>query len=175
MVGVSKKKSTSRDLWFSNLLVRYRFLKSVLYKFTFGFCFCFGIVGYLSISVMNATSTLMIDLVPDQSSSVTACVRTLYFFHLSLSSSISQNNLIRCTLSAVLISVIELILRAIGTGWTYVLLAGLSLLSLPLTYLVIRIGPRCRTNRKALREEARHEGQNWSGRCFKVGHGLIAQ
>jgi hypothetical protein len=41
---------------------------------------CVGIVGYLSISVMNATSTLMIDLVPDQSSSVTACVRNLYFF-----------------------------------------------------------------------------------------------
>lgn len=94
------------------------------------------VIGYLSISVMNATSTLMIDLVPDQSSSVTAC-----------------NNLIRCTLSAVLVSTIELILKGIGIGWTYVLLSGLSLFSLPLLYLVIRIGPRCRVQRKRLREE----------------------
>ena len=35
------------------------------------------IVGFSSATLMNAASTLMIDLVPGQSSSVTACVREL--------------------------------------------------------------------------------------------------
>ncbi|KAF8955576.1 MFS general substrate transporter [Flammula alnicola] len=94
------------------------------------------IIGYMSISIMNVSSTLMIDLVPGQSSSVTAC-----------------NNLIRCTLSAVLVSVIELILKAIGIGWTYVLLAGILLLSMPLVYLAIRIGPQYRIKRQRRRDE----------------------
>ena len=35
------------------------------------------IAGFACIALMNSTSTLMIDLVPGQSSSVTACVREL--------------------------------------------------------------------------------------------------
>ncbi|KAF8973659.1 major facilitator superfamily domain-containing protein [Flammula alnicola] len=94
------------------------------------------IIGYMSTSIMNVSSTLMIDLVPGQSSSVTAC-----------------NNLIRCTLGAVLVSVIELILKGIGIGWTYVLLAGMLLLCTPLVYLAIRIGPQCRIKRQRRRDE----------------------
>ncbi|KAF9537815.1 MFS general substrate transporter [Agrocybe pediades] len=93
------------------------------------------IVGYTSISVMNGVSTLMIDLVPGQSSSVTAC-----------------NNFIRCSLSAVIVSVVEPIINAIGMGWTYILLSGICLLSLPLIYLAIRIGPRYRVKRQRARE-----------------------
>ncbi|CAA7265936.1 unnamed protein product [Cyclocybe aegerita] len=94
------------------------------------------LIGSVSIAIMNDASTLMIDLVPGQSSSVTAC-----------------NNLIRCTLSAVLVSVIELIIKGIGIGWTYVLHCGISLLALPLIYVAIRIGPRYRIKRQRLREE----------------------
>ncbi|KAF8167670.1 major facilitator superfamily domain-containing protein [Crassisporium funariophilum] len=94
------------------------------------------IVGFVSIGVMNSASTLMIDLVPGQSSSVTAC-----------------NNLVRCTLSAVLVSVIELIIKGIGIGWTYILLGGITLLSLPLIYLSFKVGPRCRVKRQKLQEE----------------------
>ncbi|KAF8913095.1 major facilitator superfamily domain-containing protein [Gymnopilus junonius] len=67
----------------------------------------------------DTCSTLMIDLLPGQSSSVTAC-----------------NNLIRCTL----------------IGWTYVLLCGMGLLSVPLIYLAIHIGPRYRIKRQRQRE-----------------------
>ncbi|KAF8640674.1 hypothetical protein AX17_000331 [Amanita inopinata Kibby_2008] len=88
------------------------------------------IMGYAAISVMSSTSTLMIDLVPGQSSSVTAC-----------------SNLVRCTFAAVVVSVIELIIDAIGTGWFYVILAALTVLVLPLVYLSIRLGPSCRFKR----------------------------
>lgn len=88
-------------------------------------------VGYITIAVMNSTQTLMIDLFPGQGSSITAC-----------------NNLVRCSLSAFLVSVIDLIIRALGVGWTYVLLGGVSLLILPLLYLEMRIGPACRAKRR---------------------------
>lgn len=53
----------------------------------------------------------------------------------------------RCLLSAVLVSVIELIFDAIGVGWTYVLLAGIALLSLPFVYIEIKFGPEIRKKR----------------------------
>ena len=67
---------------------------------------------------------------------------------------IDQNNLIRCTLSAVLVSVIELILKGIGIGWTYVLLAGVLVCSVPAVFLSIKIGPKYRVKRQRKREEA---------------------
>ncbi|XP_006453741.1 hypothetical protein AGABI2DRAFT_39845, partial [Agaricus bisporus var. bisporus H97] len=88
------------------------------------------IMGYMCIGVMNASSTIMIDLVPGQGSAITAC-----------------NNLVRCLLSAALVSVIQLIFDGIGVGWTYILLTGLTLLSLPVTYLELKIGPRIRRKR----------------------------
>ncbi|PPQ83614.1 hypothetical protein CVT25_006299 [Psilocybe cyanescens] len=91
--------------------------------------------GLVSICIMNASSTMMIDLVPSQSSSVTAC-----------------NNLIRCILSAVIVSVIELIIKALGTGWTYVIMSSMSFLSVPLIYVAMRIGPRYRVKRQRLKE-----------------------
>jgi hypothetical protein len=100
---------------------------------------------------MNSTQTLMIDLMPDQGSSITACVSST-LFELSYASSLTiyvgQNNLVRCSLSAALVSVIQLIIEGIGVGWTYVLLGGLLLLVLPLLYLEIRIGPKCREKRR---------------------------
>ncbi|KDR74378.1 hypothetical protein GALMADRAFT_250288 [Galerina marginata CBS 339.88] len=95
-----------------------------------------AIVGYIGISVMNASQTLLIDLMPGQSSSVSAC-----------------SNITRSTLSALIVSVIELVVKAIGIGWTFVLLSGLALLSLPLVYISIRIGPRCRSKRNRAKEE----------------------
>jgi len=94
------------------------------------------IVGFACMALMNSTSTLMIDLVPDQSSSVTAC-----------------NNFVRCSLSAVVVSVIDLVLNGIGIGWTYILLGGFSILALPLIYVAMMIGPRCRIKRQQSRGE----------------------
>jgi hypothetical protein len=51
------------------------------------------------------------------------------------------------------VSVLDLILNGIGTGWTYVLLAGLSILVLPLIYGAMIIGPRYRVKRQHLRDQ----------------------
>ncbi|KAH9950874.1 major facilitator superfamily domain-containing protein [Amylocystis lapponica] len=95
------------------------------------------ILGYTSVSCMNITQTLIIDLVPSQSSAVTAC-----------------NNLTRCTLGAGLVSIIDLILNAIGTGWTYVLLAGICVFFSPLMVVTRYMGPKWRARRRARRAAA---------------------
>ncbi|KAL3473161.1 major facilitator superfamily domain-containing protein [Aspergillus californicus] len=59
------------------------------------------ILGYTSISILNATMTLMIDIVRTQSSAVIACT-----------------NLVRCSLAAILVSVIDKSTRGLGFGWT---------------------------------------------------------
>ncbi|KAJ7090856.1 MFS general substrate transporter [Mycena belliarum] len=89
-------------------------------------------VGFFSMALMNATQTLILDLVPGHGSSVTAC-----------------NNLVRCGLSAAMVACIQPILAALRPGWTYVLLAGICVISSPLIYVVMHIGPTCRAKRRA--------------------------
>jgi len=90
------------------------------------------IIGYTSISVMSITQTLIVDLAPSQSSTVTAC-----------------NNLVRCSLGAAIVAVIDIIIDALDPGWTYVLLGGICALTGPSIYLSIWLGPRCRAKRRA--------------------------
>ncbi|KIJ61413.1 hypothetical protein HYDPIDRAFT_137722 [Hydnomerulius pinastri MD-312] len=90
------------------------------------------IVGAAVLSVLNTCQTLTVDMIPSQSSSVTAC-----------------NNLVRCSMGAALVSVIDLIINAIGPGWTFVALAGGSLAAIPLIWLTMWTGPRCRAQRRA--------------------------
>ncbi|KAJ7466887.1 MFS general substrate transporter [Mycena latifolia] len=89
-------------------------------------------VGFFAMALMNATQTLILDLVPNQGSSVTAC-----------------NNFVRCMLSAAMVACIQPILAALRPGWTYVLLAGMCVFASPLIYVVMRIGPGCRARRRA--------------------------
>ncbi|KAJ7615350.1 MFS general substrate transporter [Roridomyces roridus] len=88
------------------------------------------LVGIVSIAIMNMIQTLMIDLLPTQGSAVTAC-----------------NNLTRCATGAALVSAIQPLLDALGPGWGYVLLGGISALMAPVVYVVIWVGPRCRAGR----------------------------
>ncbi|KAJ7140847.1 MFS general substrate transporter [Mycena epipterygia] len=103
-------------------------------------------VGVVSISLMNAIQTLMLDLMPTQGSAITAC-----------------NNLVRCSLGAGLVSAIQPLLDALGPGFSYLLLGGISGLMVPVVYLVIYIGPRCRARRVRMvkaqkeREEAKQQ------------------
>ncbi|KAF9225425.1 MFS general substrate transporter [Gyrodon lividus] len=90
------------------------------------------VLAISGIAVMNSVQTLLIDLLPTQGSSVTAC-----------------NNLVRCSLGAVTVSVIDLLLNALGTGWTYILLAGISIATLPMVWFAVWVGPRCRAKRRA--------------------------
>lgn len=131
----------------------------------------FNLVGYLFNAVMNAASTLLIDLVPSQGSSITACVSSPSFTIPScydlqcviiclpdssfIGRSCIQNNFIRCFLGAAVISVISIILDAVKPGWTHVILAGLCIMVCPLLYAEMKWGPLWRERRRkrmALRE-----------------------
>ncbi|KAF8560011.1 MFS general substrate transporter [Imleria badia] len=83
-------------------------------------------------ALMNTVQTLLIDLLPAHGSSVTAC-----------------NNLVRCSLGAATVAVIDLILKALGTGWTYILLAGICFATSPMIWFAVWVGPRCRAKRRA--------------------------
>lgn len=63
-----------------------------------------------------------------------------------------QVNLVRCSLAAVLVSVIDKMTKSLGFGWAYTLLGGLCILLLPLMFLEMKIGPKCRIKRKLLED-----------------------
>ncbi|KAF7981130.1 hypothetical protein HWV62_34867 [Athelia sp. TMB] len=94
-------------------------------------------MGFVLTAVMNTSQTLLVDLVPLQGSSITAC-----------------NNFVRCLLGAGLVAIINIITDALKPGWTYVLLGGVCALTTPMLFLSMHIGPKCRAKRrhaKALR------------------------
>ncbi|KAI0330910.1 MFS general substrate transporter [Cubamyces sp. BRFM 1775] len=93
------------------------------------------IIGWTCISILNGTQTLIVDLAPSHGSAITAC-----------------NNLVRCSLGAGCVSVIDLIIKAIGTGWTYVLLTGICILFSPIYFILMRYGPVLRARRRAKRQ-----------------------
>ncbi|ESK88355.1 major facilitator superfamily [Moniliophthora roreri MCA 2997] len=93
-------------------------------------------IGFTAIFSATCASTLCIDYVPEQSSSVTAC-----------------NNLIRGSLGAMLVAVIDLMIRRLTVGWAFVLLGCLCAVMTPSVYAVIRLGPHFRAKRRAQREK----------------------
>ena len=96
---------------------------------------------------MNTVQTILVDLAPEQSSSIAACVCTPCLFA-SLSFNHAQNNLVRGSMGAALVAIIDIIINALGPGWTYVLLGGACAFFCPLLYVIIKIGPRCRAKRE---------------------------
>ncbi|KAI0034181.1 MFS general substrate transporter [Vararia minispora EC-137] len=89
------------------------------------------IIGFTIVSVMNTVQTLLVDLFPSQGSSITAC-----------------NNLIRCSLGAATVSVVDFIIQAVGAGWTYVILSGWCVAVFPLLCVELRYGPIWRERRR---------------------------
>ncbi|KAM5540996.1 hypothetical protein V8D89_005307 [Ganoderma adspersum] len=90
------------------------------------------IIGWVTVAMMNSAQTLIIDLAPEHGSAITAC-----------------NNLVRCSLGAASVSVIDLILRRLGAGWTYVLLSGICVAFSPTYWILMKYGPRWRAARRA--------------------------
>jgi multidrug resistance protein len=89
-------------------------------------------LGWTSIGILNTTMTLNIDILQSRSSGATACT-----------------NLVRCSLAAIMISIIDRMTSAWGDGWTYTFWGGICALLLPLMLLEIRMGPRWRAKREA--------------------------
>ncbi|KAK0186398.1 MFS general substrate transporter [Armillaria mellea] len=92
-------------------------------------------LGFACMSIINTIMTLMVDLIPNQSSSVIACV-----------------NFMRASLAAILISVQDKAISSIGYGWTYTILGVICALMLPLVFLEIKVGPICRERRRKSRD-----------------------
>ncbi|KAL6705350.1 multidrug transporter [Coniothyrium glycines] len=89
------------------------------------------LLGWTSMGILNTTMTLNIDILQSRSSGATACT-----------------NLVRCSIAAVLVSLIERVARAWGDGWTYTFLGAVCALLLPLMFLEMRMGPRWRRKRE---------------------------
>ncbi|KAJ7597883.1 MFS general substrate transporter [Mycena floridula] len=90
-------------------------------------------VGYSAIAILNTATTLNVDLLPSQSSAVTACT-----------------NFARCSFAAILVAVVDPCIRRMGYGWTTVILGACCAVAIPLVYLEIAIGPRCRAQRAGI-------------------------
>ncbi|KIO25494.1 hypothetical protein M407DRAFT_210543 [Tulasnella calospora MUT 4182] len=99
-------------------------------------------LGWSCIAIMNGYQLLLIDLYPKQGSSVVAL-----------------SNVVRCTLGAILIAIIDPILNAMGTGWTFVFFGLIVGVLAPLmTWVVIWRGPqwrKARAKKARCRAEAR--------------------
>ena len=75
----------------------------------------------------------------------TCTVHILY----STTSPSSQNNLVRCSLGAALVSIIDIIIKSVGMGWAYVILAAMCLVVSPPFLSIMHFGPKLRARRRA--------------------------
>ncbi|KJR81588.1 major facilitator superfamily [Sporothrix schenckii 1099-18] len=89
------------------------------------------VLGWTSISILNTTMTLMIDVLQSRSSSATACT-----------------NLVRCLLATVLVAVIDRMTNTLSYRWTYVFWGLVSASMLALMYAEIKIGSKWRRARE---------------------------
>ncbi|KAK9239869.1 major facilitator superfamily domain-containing protein [Lipomyces kononenkoae] len=85
----------------------------------------FSITGFFTFQ-----QVLLVDLYPQESASVTAA-----------------NNLVRCLLGAAGSAVVDNVISAIGMGWTYTIVTGMILLSIPLLITELRCGQKWRRAR----------------------------
>ena len=61
-------------------------------------------------------------------------------------------------MGAAFVSIIDLILKRLGTGWTYVLLSGICVAFSPTYWILIKYGPKWRAQRRA-RQQAAEAGK----------------
>lgn len=92
---------------------------------------CTFLIGWSATSIIGAVNTFLVDLFPKKSASATAAL-----------------NLARCLMGAGGTAMVLPIVRAIGAGWTFTLIAGLMVLSLVFLLLQIQRGPKWRKQRR---------------------------
>ncbi|KAL4999471.1 major facilitator superfamily domain-containing protein [Aspergillus recurvatus] len=109
----------------------------------FGWCLDYGVhlaapttilffMGVTLTGAFNTVSTLLVDFYPSNASAATA-----------------SNNLVRCLLGAGATALIDPMLDAMGRGWCFTFIALVMLCTMPLLWVVIRMGPRWRHERQA--------------------------
>ncbi|KAJ8663020.1 hypothetical protein O0I10_001197 [Lichtheimia ornata] len=93
-------------------------------------------LGFTSQAIFNCIQTLLVDLFPTRSASITA-----------------SNNIFRCLFGAGATTAIIPLINACGVGWSFTIMSGILLLSRVPLYFEFKHGPRWRRER-AEREEA---------------------
>lgn len=88
------------------------------------------IIAYCATAIFTINSALVIDLYPGASASATAV-----------------NNLMRCLIGAAGVAAVQPIIDAITAEWCFVLLAGITLILVPLLGVEMRWGPGWRLER----------------------------
>ncbi|KAH7062548.1 major facilitator superfamily domain-containing protein [Macrophomina phaseolina] len=83
-------------------------------------------------ALFSINSALTIDLYPGASASATAV-----------------NNLIRCSIGAVGVAIVEPLLQVLDPQWTFIMLSGIALVASPLLFIEMRWGQRWRQEREA--------------------------
>ncbi|KZT60492.1 MFS general substrate transporter [Calocera cornea HHB12733] len=82
------------------------------------------------IAIFTMSQTLLMDLFPGRGASISA-----------------TNNVTRCLLAAVMVSIVDFIINAVGLGWTYTILAAWCVVTYPLVMLEMARGHRWREQR----------------------------
>ncbi|KAK9460157.1 major facilitator superfamily domain-containing protein [Lipomyces oligophaga] len=85
---------------------------------------------------------LLVDLYPNESATVTAA-----------------NNLVRCLLGAAGSAVVEIVINAIGFGWTFTIVTGMQILALPLMWLEWHFGMGWRRERLTKLKRSKYEDE----------------
>ncbi|OJJ48830.1 hypothetical protein ASPZODRAFT_90739 [Penicilliopsis zonata CBS 506.65] len=87
-------------------------------------------IAYCATAIFTINSALVIDLYPGASASATAC-----------------NNLMRCSVGAAGVALVQPMIDALTARWTFMLLSGITLLCVPLLWVETRYGPSWRLAR----------------------------
>ncbi|KAK9476119.1 major facilitator superfamily domain-containing protein [Lipomyces japonicus] len=87
-------------------------------------------IGLFVTGVLTFVQVILVDLCSDETASVTA-----------------SNNLVRCLMGAGGSALIETVIRHIGSGWAYVIVAFMTLLSAPIIFVELKFGQQWRKKR----------------------------
>ncbi|ORY91226.1 major facilitator superfamily domain-containing protein [Syncephalastrum racemosum] len=88
------------------------------------------LLGFTSQAIFNAVQTLLVDLFPERSASITA-----------------TNNAFRCVCGALSTTFILPCIEMLGAGWAFSLVSGILLLGRIPLYLCLKMGPKYRRKR----------------------------
>lgn len=139
------EKSRMRSIWWIVLLF---IITTALYGFSLSLniialpLILQFFIAYAATAVFSLNSALIIDLYPGASASATAV-----------------NNLMRCSVGAAGVAIVQIVIDSLGAGLTFLLFAGLTGLASPLLVVEWTYGQRWRGERmarlKALEEKKR--------------------
>lgn len=121
-----------------------------------------NVAAFTATAIFNINSTLIIDLYPSKPASATAIVCIPFRALLVTPVLIRplQNNLVRCTLGAIGVGVIEKGIAAVDEGPMFLALSAIAMVSTVLVMLGRTKGPRWRMERlERIRQEAESEGR----------------